>query len=94
MRYTNLKHAFDVLKAAVREEKLTPARMVEQDTLLLLTGIDTRTNTMGYYQVLFAELPEEQKPRFIDKKIGDSVDQIKIMGVYDVWGDWPYRGTT
>ena len=77
------KELLNGLAGAIREELLTPAKSVDDETFVCLT--EATPHGIAYHQGLFDALPEGLREQLKGKEKGHKVGGCKIVAIYHYW---------
>ena len=79
------KELLKEIEALLRDERITPAKRVDEDSLVCLR-LDTQIPGVYQYQHHYlAQLPPTLGAHLYEKKVGDTVGTCNIVGIFDVW---------
>lgn len=73
------------LEKPILEGQLTKANYVDEGTFIC--AVSNTPAGMAYNQFFFDQIPNESKPLLLNKKVGEIVDSVKIVAIFDVWID-------
>lgn len=82
--YPQLPFMLDALKLMVRQDVLTPTKIVSAETFVCLAETNAQHGKI-YRQCPLSDLPESWQNALMNRKAGDTVHTVKILAVFDIW---------
>lgn len=83
------RKCLDQLETLIMAERITPTKRVDFETFICFT--EATPQGQNYHQCELHILPDELKPHFYGKTLGDSFGRFKIIGIFDVWPEKPIK---